>query len=108
MINHIRVLNATGTVAIATTLVPAQAFRLKEVRIHLSAAGGAGNFTATVDANAGTAYDLNIITQDMTAVVDFIWQPDTPLQFESGDEIDFAWANANGRTYGLTVVYELL
>jgi hypothetical protein len=108
MINHVRVLNATGALAIATTLAPAQSFRLKEVRIHLSAVGGAGNFTATVDAVNGAAYDLNIITQDMTAVVDYIWQPDTPLQFEAGDEIDFAWANANGRTYGLTVVYELL
>ena len=108
MINHVRFLNVTGAVAIASTLAPGQSFRLKEVRMHLSAAGGAGNFTATVDANAGAPYDLNIITQDMTAVVDLIWQPDAPLQFEAGDEIDFAWDNANGRTYGLTVVYELL
>jgi hypothetical protein len=108
MVNHINVKNDTGVVAIATTLAPAQSFRLKEVRVHLSAAGGAGNFTATVDAINGAAYDLNIITQDMTAVVDYIWQPDTSLQFEPGDEIDFAWANANGRTYGLTIVYELL
>jgi hypothetical protein len=108
MMNHVRVLNATGAVAVATTLAPAQSFRLKEVRIHLSAAGGAGNFTATVDAMNGAAYDLNIITQDMTAVVDYVWQPDTPLQFEAGDEIDFAWANAGTKTYGLTVVYELL
>jgi hypothetical protein len=108
MINHIRVLNATGAGAIATTLAPAQSFRLKEVRIHLSAAGGAGNFTATVDAINGAAYDLNIFTQNMTAVTNLIWQPDSPLQFEAGDEIDFAWENAGTKTYGLTVVYELL
>lgn len=108
MINHVEVKNYTGAVALAHTLAPTQSFRLKEVRIHLSAAGGAGNFTAKVDAINGTAYDLNIITQDMTAVVDFIWQPTHEMQFESGDEIDFAWANVGTKTYGLTVVYELL
>ena len=108
MINHVRFQRATGALAIATTLAPAQSFRLAEVRVHLSAAGGAGNFTATVDATNGAAYDLNIITQDMTAVTNLIWQPDTPMIFEAGDEIDFAWANANGRTYGLEIVYELI
>lgn len=108
MINQIRVTNATGAVAIATTLAPAQAFRLVEVRIHLSAAGGAGNFTATVDAAAGAAYDINLITQDMTTVTNLIWQPERPIQFESGDEIDFAWANGAGRTYGLTIIWEAM
>lgn len=108
MINQIRVTNATGAVAIATTLAPAQSFRLVEVRVHLSAAGGAGDLTATVDAAAGAAYDINLLTQDMTALTDLIWQPDKPLQFESGDEIDFAWANGAGRTYGLTIIWEAM
>ena len=99
------VTNATGAVAIATTLAPARAFQLLEVRVHLSDAGGAGNLTATVDAAAGAAYDLNIITQDMTAITDYVWQPSYPMFFASGDEIDFAWANANTRTYGLTIIF---
>lgn len=99
---------ATGALALSTTLAPGRAFRLLEVRIHLSAAGGAGNFTATVDANAGAAYDLKILTQDMTAVTDLIWQPDEPLHFDNGDEIDFAWTNAGGKTYGLEVKFNPL
>jgi glycerol-3-phosphate acyltransferase PlsY len=94
--------------AIAATLAPGRAFQLTEVRLHLSGAGGATNLTATVDANAGAAYDLNIITQDMTAVVNYIWQPDFPMHFDSGDEIDFAFSNGNNRTYGLEVKYNLL
>lgn len=99
---------ATGAAAIASTLAPGRAFQLVEVRVHLSAAGGAGNLTATVDANAGAAYDAVLITQDMTAVINLVWQPDYPLLFDSGDEIDFAWDNANTRTYGLEVKYNPL
>lgn len=99
---------ATGIVALATTLAPGKAFQLLEVRIHLSAVGGAGNLTATVDAIAGAAYDLNVITQDMTALTDLVWQPDSPMHFDDGDEIDFAWANAGGKTYGLEVKFQTL
>ena len=99
---------ATGAVALATTLAPGRAFQLLEVRIHLNEAGGAGNLTATVDNNAGAAYDLNLITQDMTTIVDFVWQPEYPIHFDKSDEIDFAWANAGTKTYGLEIKYNLL
>jgi len=108
MVNHIRMQNATGAAAVATTLAPGASFRLREVRIKLSAVGAAGNLTITVDAGAGAAYDVNLLTQDMTAVTNFVWVPDTQMQFASTDEIDFVWANASTRTYGLTIVYELL
>ena len=109
MMNHRRILNATGAAAIATTLASAQSFRLREVRLHLSAVGGAVgdvNFTATVDSINGAAYDLQFLTTDMTAAADYIWTGD--LQFEPGDEIDFAYANGGTKTYGLTIVYDLL
>jgi hypothetical protein len=103
-----KIVNVTGAAAVAYTLKPATPFRLRELRIHLSAAGGAGNLTATMDAGEGAAYDLVVLTQDMTAVVDLIWTPTNPLQFEAADEIDFAWANAQTKTYGMTIVYDLL
>lgn len=108
MNNTIRVKNFTGAAVMADSITIDESFQLKEIRIHLSAVGAGGNFTATVDSAAGAAYDLNIATQDMTSVVDYIFQPNTPMQFEKGDKINFAWANAGGKTYGLTVVYELL
>jgi hypothetical protein len=98
----------TGAAALSSTLAPGRAFQLLEVRIHLSAVVASGNFTATVDANAGAAYELNIITQDMTSIVNYIFQPDFPMIFDYGDEIDFAWTNAGTKTYGLEVKFNLL
>ncbi len=97
---------ATGAVAIATTIAPGVPWQLEGIRVHLSAAGGAGNLTATVDNGAGAVYDVVILTQDMTSVVDLVWNTGCPLDFEAGDELDIAWANAGTKTYGLEVIWK--
>ena len=108
MINQLRFEYATGEAAIATTIAPnSQQFRVLEVRVHLSDAGGAGDLTLTVDAAQGAAYDTVIKTQDMTLVTDFTEQPTTPYYFDAGDKLVIAWANAGEVTYGLTVIYEV-
>lgn len=96
---------ATGSAAISETVTPSGAFELHEARVHLSAAGGAGNLTVTLDANAGAAYDVVLLTQDMTAITDLVWQPDRPMSFDSGEKIVVAWANAGGKTYALEVKF---
>ena len=109
MINNVYKVEYTGVVALAHTLAPNLDFRIKEIRVHLSAAGGAGNLTATVDAIGGVVYDINLLTQDMTAVTDLVYIPDGEgITLFKGDEIDFAWANAGGKSYGLVVVYEVV
>jgi hypothetical protein len=102
------VVSTAATGAVAKTVAPAAKWQLNEIRIHLSAAGGAGNLTATMDAGAGAAYDSVIYTKDMTSVVDLVWIPDSPIVFSATDELDIAWANASNRTYGLEVVYSLV
>ena len=94
---------ATGNAAISKTVTPSQEAALDSIMLHLSAAGGAGNLTVAIDAIAGAAYDTVILTQDMTLITDLLWQPDRPIELDSGDAIVVAWANAAGRTYGLTV-----
>ena len=94
---------ATGAAAISTTVSPGRAFALESVAVHLSAAGGAGNLTVTVDANAGAAYDVVLKTIDMTSITDWVWQPERPIELASGDKVVIAWANAGEKTYGLTV-----
>lgn len=96
---------ATGAAAIAKTCTPSNSSALDSIMLHLSAAGGAGNLTVTIDAVAGAAYDTVLLTQDMTSVVDLYWQPDRPIELDNGDKIVIAWANAAGRTYGLTVYW---
>jgi hypothetical protein len=99
---------ATGAAAIAATLAPGRAFQLLEVRLHLSAVGASGSLTATVDSNAGSAYDVKLLSEDLSSITDLIWQPDFPLHFDAGDEIDFAWTNAGTKTYGLEVKFNPL
>ena len=104
----IKVDRATGAVAIATTIAPGAKWALREIRVHLSDAGGAGNLTATMDSGTALAYDSVVLTQDMTSVTDLEWQPDFPMIFDADDEIDIAWANGSSRTYGLEVIYSIL
>ena len=104
MIGTIRATSTAG--AIALTVNPGCAWQLEEIRVHLSAAGGAGNLTATLDANAGAAYDAVVLTQDMTSITDFVYAPERPLVFDSGDKLVIAWANASNRTYGVEVKHK--
>lgn len=107
LVNNI-VQRATGTGALALTIAPGYKWQLKEVRVHLSAPGGAGNLTATMDAGAGAAYDCVLLTQDMSTATDVHWQPTRPIVFSATDELDFAWANASGITFGIEVIYGTL
>jgi hypothetical protein len=92
---------ATGAAAIAETVTPSGPFALDSISLHLSAAGAAGTLTVTLDAYAGSVYDLLLYSQDMTSVTDLLWQPERPIELESGDKIVIAWTNASTRTYGL-------
>ncbi len=94
---------ATGAAAISKSVTPSGRGAFDSILLHLSAAGGAGNLTVTVDAVSGADYDTVLLTQDMTLVTDLFWQPDRPIELDSGDSIVIAWANAGGKTYGLTV-----
>ena len=97
---------ATGAAAIASTLAPGVAWQLESIRVHLSAAGGAGDLTATIDSGIGAAYDIVILIQDMTTVTDLVWNTERPMEFGPDDELDIAWANAGTKTYGLEIVWK--
>ncbi len=94
---------ATGSGAVAMAVTPGVAARVEQVTIHLSAAGGAGNLTITIDKGAGAAYDVDVLTLDMTAVQNFLWIPPRPIYLGASDHLDLAWPNANARTYGIEV-----
>lgn len=101
-----RVHRVTGNGALATTLAPGTDFKVFSIKLHLSAVGGSGNFTVTADAIGGGAYDVVYISKDMTSISDYVsLDIEVPFQCVAGDEIDFAWANANSRTYGLEVLW---
>lgn len=107
MIGENKRLQATGAVAIASSLTPPNSsIVLISVKLNLSATGGAAeNFTVTVNSATGAAYDTIIFSQDMNTVQDLMWLPDQPVPVLAGDVVDFAYANSNSRTYGLEVIY---
>ena len=105
-IGHAQYVNVTGALAVACTLSPSTAWQFESIRIHLSAAGGAGDLTATIDHHLGPAYDFNPLTQDMTSETDVIYSPERPMEFRKGDRLVIAWANGNSRTYGLEIVWK--
>ena len=108
----------TGAAAIAGLVAPARQFQLEEVQLHCDAVGGAGtgDLTITLDGGAVAAvYDTILLTQAMVAVQNFVWVPARPMRFTftdgtagGSDHIDIDWDNANGVTYGLTVIYSLI
>ena len=86
---------------------PSGAWQLIEVRLHLSAVGGAAeNFTVTLDSSADAVYDVVLFTQAMAAITDLVWQPTRPIVLTHLAELDFAYANSNTRTYGLEVIWQ--
>ena len=98
---------ATGAAAIATTLAPGEAFKLLEVRVHLSAASATSeNLTLTMDAQAGANYDAVILTKDLNTLTSYVYSYEDDRYFTDSDEIDVAWANSDSRTYGLEIVYQ--
>lgn len=101
---------ATGAAAIASSIAPAsnEAFMVYGFYLKLSAAPTTSeNFTVGIDSGGGAAYDANIYTKDFTigSVTDLVKMFDEPIVLTAGDEIDFAWANTDTRTYGLTMIW---
>ena len=101
-----RIFRATGAAAIDHTLSPPTAFQIEEIRLHLSAAGGAvEDLTVVLDSGVAAAYDVVLLTQAMETVSDVVWQPTRPLIFSADDEIDIAYTNTNTRTWGLEIYW---
>ena len=102
---------ATGSSAISETVTPGAAFRLEEVRLHLSAAGGTSeNFIVTLDGGAtASVYDTILFQQDMESVSDIVWKPTRAIEcLHASDAISVSYTNSNSRTYGLTVIHTLV
>lgn len=97
---------ATGATAINTTVNPGRQWKFDSLSLHLSAAGASGTLTISLDAAAGAAYDITLLSQDMTLVTDLYFQPERPINFKTGDALKIVWANAGGKTYGLEVQYQ--
>jgi len=61
-------------------------FKIKEVRIHLSSpCASVEDFILHLTSIKGSEYDQTFLSQAMSDLTDFLWQPSQPLTFMSGD-----------------------
>lgn len=96
----------TGAGAVSIALTDTKTWILTQIGIHLSKAGASGNLVVKVDAIDGSAYDVVLLTQDMTLITDLLWTESVVLQ--AGDIVNITWANAGSATYGIKCVTEKL
>jgi hypothetical protein len=75
---------------------------VREVRVHLSAAGGANTMTLAVESDEGVEFNAVLGTQDMTAVTDKVF---TGQVLRAVDHLTLSWTNASNRIYGIEVIY---
>ena len=99
---------ATAAVAMAAgnaTFTPESAVIVTEIRLHLSAVGGAvEDFVCTLDDHTNAVYDAVLMTTPMAAAAD-VTADNLNWHLRLGDDLIFTYANTNTRTWGLTVVY---
>ena len=109
--NKPTVTSATGAAGITATTAIGVAFKLNHITVHFSAAPTTSeDFTVTINANDGAAYDTVIYSVDPSAssATDIVFIPDQELLLESGDEILLGYTNTDTRTYGVRIVTEAL
>ena len=106
-------INDTGTALMqfSGTVPAGRHYRLVSVSCNFNAAPTSSeNFTITLDANAGSAYDLLLYTLDpgTASVTDILWQPDEEIILEGGDEIDVQYDNTDARLYGAQITFKVV
>ena len=84
-------------------------FYLENVTISLNSTSTTTGspIVVTLDAQAGTAYDVVLVSIDPAshpALTDFVYTPDSPLLCVSGDQIKVEYSNPDSKTWGLRVV----
>ena len=98
--------------AMADSIAPGIPFQLLGFELALNTAPTTSeDFTVTKNAGVGAAYDIALYSNDLSngSVTDIIYYFDVPIKCHNKDDvIDFAFANTDNRTYGLTVYWRAL
>ena len=98
--------------AMADSIAPGVPFQLLGFELALNTAPSTSeDFTATKNAGVDSAYDTLVYSNDLSdgSVTDLIYYFDVPIKCHNKDDaIDFAFANTDDRTYGLTVYWRTL
>lgn len=102
---------ATGSGAIAATFTAIKACRLTSVTCKLDAVPATSeNFTVTLDAKAGAAYDVLLYSIDpsaaaATSATNIVLTSEHwgEIWLQTGDAVTVAYANTDTATYGVEI-----
>jgi hypothetical protein len=102
----IRKMQAAGNGRIETSITcpVGQAYRVISVSCKWAIAPTTSeNFTLTLNANAGSQYDVLLYSVDPASgvVTDLLWQPDAELFVVGGDAIDAAFTGTEGYAWAI-------
>ena len=110
--NSFLVQQVNGSGTIDYTFAPAGPVEIRSVRVHLSVAGGSGNFVLSQDSATSTSYDVQFKSQDMSSLANYVW-PDSarplPVYIHEDDKFEVDWTSPiTTTTYGVEIIYRLL
>jgi hypothetical protein len=98
--------------AMADSIAPGVPFQLLGFELAINTAPTTSeDFTVTKNAGVDAAYDTLIYSNNLSvgSVADIVYYFDTPIKCHNKDDaVDFAFANTDDRTYGLTVYWRML
>ena len=99
--------NTTGAIAVSRTCNPGEEILGLLVRFN-TAPTTAGNLTVTLNSIRGATYDTVLFSIDPASVsaTSIVWSNDGLKRFAEGDAIDIAYANADNRTYGVSLYFD--
>lgn len=95
-----------GAITASATVPRSQTYRLMHVTCNFAAAPTTNeNFTITLDAISGPAYDTLLYSVDPAAgaTTDILWYPDEELFVIGGDQIDVAFAGSDNIEFGVLI-----
>lgn len=102
----------TSTGGLSLTVKSTSGFwSLDQLKLHLSAVGGAGSLQVKVDSGTNAVYDSVLLVEPLTTVTDVFWLPERPIAFSAVDEVDITWESpttGSAVTFGLEVFYKAL
>jgi hypothetical protein len=85
---------------------------IEQIKLHLATGAAATaevNFPVSQYTSASSPYNVNIITQAMAGVVDYVWN-DGPVTIPKGSELNLVWVNdtASYKQWGLEILYDIV
>lgn len=99
-----------GAITASATVPVGQTYRVMHVTCHFGGAAPTApttseNFTVTLDAIDGPAFDPLLYSVDPSAgaTTDILWYPDEELFVIGGDQIDVAFAGSDNIEFGVLI-----